>query len=377
MTLLLNSEKVFPYLADHGLCDSSQQPLSKVEPIPGKNFNLLVTFPGDRKLLVKQERRNREGKTAGEFEQEWRIPQFLAKFPPLDSLRPFLPEVLHFDPDHGIIVFNYLQDYRDLADFYLKENTFPTTIASEMGTILATIHSTTFDQEDYGQFFGDNSPNQVDNLTRKFARIGPEVFGLVPADGLKFFALYQRYDSLGEAMAELGQSFTPRCLTHNDLKLNNVLVKQSSNILRLIDWERSSWGDPAFDLGTAIASYLQIWLSSLVISKSLKIEESLRLATIPLELIQPSIAAMTQAYMSTFGKIHQLPPDFLPRVVQFAGFALIGQIQGMIQYQKSFGNTGIAMLQVAKTLLCHPQRSMATIFGPTAATELTQTLERD
>jgi hypothetical protein len=35
-------------------------------------------------------------------------------------------------------------------------------------------------------------------------------------------------------------------------------------------------------------------------------------------------------------------------VVQFAGFALIQQIQVMIQYQKSFSNTGIAMIQVAK-----------------------------
>ena len=49
--------------------------------------------------------------------------------------------------------------------------------------------------------------------------------------------------------------------------------------------------------------------------------------------------------------------------MQFAGFALIQQIQAMIQYQKSFGNTGIAMLQVAKSLLCRPERSTPTVFG--------------
>jgi hypothetical protein len=43
----------------------------------------------------------------------------------------------------------------------------------------------------------------------------------------------------------------------------------------------------------------------------------------------------------------------------------------MIMYEKSFGNQGICKLQVAKSLLCRPKQSLATVFG-TAATELTQ-----
>ena len=159
-------------------------------------------------------------------------------------------------------------------------------------------------------------------------------------------------------------------MTHNDLKLNNILLdnnweQSNKSIVRLIDWERATWGDPAFDLGTLIGSYVQIWLSSLVISNSLTIEESLRLAVTPLEQLQPSIAALTQAYFNQFPEILEHRPDFLQRVVQFAGFALIQRIQAMIQYQKSFGNTGITMLQIAKTLLCRPQQSIPTIFGVT------------
>jgi thiamine kinase-like enzyme len=133
----------------------------------------------------------------------------------------------------------------------------------------------------------------------------------------------------------------------------------------LIDWERSTWGDPAFDLGTLISSYLQLWLGRLIISSSLSIEESLRLAITPLESLQPSIAALTQAYLQTFPEILEHRPDFIIRIVQFSGLALIQQIQAMIQYQKSFGNTGIAMLQVAKTLLGRPEASIPTVFGTT------------
>ena len=32
-------------------------------------------------------------------------------------------------------------------------------------------------------------------------------------------------------------------------------------------------------------------------------------------------------------------------------------------YEKSFGNQGICMLQVAKSLLCRPEQSLATVFG--------------
>ena len=369
---ILNSDNVFEYLERHNFGDRIKQNESTIEPLAAKNFNLLVTLSDCRKLLVKQERHNLEGKAAGEFESEYRIQEWLQQFSECKSLCPFLPELLHFDVENSIIIFRYLDDYRDLMDFYVKESNFPTKIPGAIGTVLATIHRDTFNRENHREFFENKenslAGNRVPHLIKGLERIKPEIFAAIPADGLKFFALYQRYDSLGQAIAELGNAFTPICLTHNDLKLNNILLhtdwqQTDDSIIRLIDWERCSWGDPAFDLGTLIASYIQLWLGSLVISKSLSIEESLSLAITPLEQLQPSIAALTKAYLEAFPEILEHRPDFLLRVVQFAGFALIQQIQAMIQYQKSFGNTGIAMLQVAKSLLCRPERSMPTLFG--------------
>lgn len=372
MTFILNSDNAFDYLLTQGLLDKSQQPPTKIEPLAAKNFNLLLTFT-EQHLLIKQERLNQKGVAAGEFLIEWRIQEFLQRFPELEKYRQFLAEVLHFDVENSIIVCRYLDDYRDLMDFYRKEKSFPTEIAIAIGNLLGTIHRDTFERQEYQEFFTQDAMNfdLVSNLILGFERVEPEIFGLVPDDGLKFFALYQRYDSLGQAIAELGKSVKPACVTHNDLKLNNILVRNNwqddhnHHLIRLIDWERSHWGDPAFDLGTIIGSYVQIWLGSLVISKSLTIEESLGLAITPLEMLQPSIAALTQTYLNTFPEIIQHRPDYLHRVVQFAGFALIQQIQSMIQYEKSFSNTGIAMLQVAKALLTRPVQSIPTIFGHT------------
>ncbi len=382
MAFHLSSQNIFDYLIKHDFCTPEERAYIKIEPKSAKNFNLLLNFPDKRKLLVKQEPLNQEGKASGEFLREWQIQEFVQKFPELSQLGNWISEGVHFNPDDAIIIFNYLDNYQDLMAFYGKGNIFPIEIASTIGTILASIHRLTFNRQDYQDFFSASRENQasdpVNHLVTNVGRIGPDIFGAVPADGLKFFALYQRYDSLGQAINELGNSLKASCLTHNDLKLNNILVADDweqgigNSTIRLIDWERSSWGDPAFDLGTLIGSYLHIWLSSMIASKTMNIDESLRMATTPLEVIQPSIAALAIAYLNHFPEILQHRPDFLQRVVQFAGWNLIIAIQSTLQYQKSFGNTGICMLQVAKSLLCRPEASIPTIFGMQAL-QLTST----
>jgi Phosphotransferase enzyme family len=374
---VLSSQNVVDYLVSQGLCTQEDQLLNNIEPKPAKNFNLLLSLAEGRKLLVKQERYNREGKTAGEFFKEWQVHEFLQKFPELSPIYSCFSEALHFDATHSILVFNYLSNYRDLTDFYIKENYFPSEIATTVGTTLASIHRLTIDHSDYREFLqnAEDTSQQTPNLARGLDRITPAVFGMVPSYGLKFFALYQRYDSLGKAIADLSNAFTPCCLTHNDLKLNNILLSldwedavfqespTTDSIIRLIDWERGAWGDPANDLGTLVASYLQIWLYSLVTSNTIAIEESLRLATTPLQLLQPSIAALATAYLAHFPEILERRPDFLQRVMQFCGLALIRAIQAQLQHEKTFGNVGVCMLQVAKSLLCRPEASIPTIFG--------------
>jgi hypothetical protein len=373
MTFLISSTNVFNYLVENKICQSQEQSLSKIELKSAKNFNLLISLPDDRQLLVKQERHDQNGKTLGEFIDEWRIHDFCQQFPEINHLRASLSEAIHFDSENSIIVFNYLNEYQDLAESYAQEQEFPPEISQVVGTTIAAIHRLTIDNKNYQKFF-ENSLKSP-NITKGLDRITPEIFGKVTADGLRFFSLYQRYDNLGKAIAELNQNFTPCCLTHNDLKLNNILLSLNweteiedklsgnKNIIRLIDWERGSWGDPANDLGTIIASYLQIWLYSIVSSKTIPIEECLRLAAIPLSMIQPSLSTLVNAYLTTFPEILELRPDFLQLVMQFSGLALIRAIQARLQYEKTFDNTGICILQVAKSLLCRPQASISTILG--------------
>ncbi|MCF2147569.1 phosphotransferase [Desmonostoc muscorum LEGE 12446] len=381
MTFLLSNKNVFEYLFDKGICTEKSRSRIKIELKPAKNFNLLLTLPEGRKFLVKQEPHNRQGQTAGELLKEWQFQKLLQNFSEFQDIRSSFSEAIYFDVENSIIVFDYLKDYQDLAYFYSKENIFPTAVATAIGTIVASIHRLTLDRRDYQEVFESGTgafSNAAFKMLVSLEQLTPEIFGKYPDDALKFFTLYQRYSSLKQAIAELSNIIEPCCVIHNDLKLNNILLSNSweeavspasiptDSIIRLIDWEMSCWGDPASDLGTLIASYLQIWLYGLITSKSIAIEESLHLATTPLELLQPSLAAMTNAYLNNFSEILERRPDFWLRVVQFSGLALIQAILATLQHQKTFGNLEICMLQVAKTLLCRPEQSIQTVFGMAA-----------
>ena len=380
MVLSLSSHNVIQYLQDAGLC-ISEDGVSEKSELPGSsknNFNLLVTLADNRQLLLKQECNvNNNDDAPHELFQEWLFHQLLRQFPVLgNTAMPtavnYAPLVVHFDEENSILVRNYLSEYLELATFYHNNEIFAQEIASAIGTTLAGLHRATYNRREYKDFMATAPQGEFRygfyNPAQGVKSIGLEIFGSVPTDALKFYVLYQQYESLESAIADLAYNWNPCCLTHNDLKLNNILVhsrwEQLDNCLvRVINWEACSWGDPAFDLGTLLASYLGIWLKSLVVDPTIELEESLHLALTPLEILQPSLIALIRAYVNTFPMILSYRSDFILRVIQFAGLALIHQIQDTITCQKYFNNADLCMLKVAKSLLTMPEQAVVTIFG--------------
>lgn len=399
MVFLLNDQNVFQYLVKQKIIEQEAQKVQQIESKIRKNFNLLIHFSNDRSLLVKQEPHDRNGKTNKDFLDEWQVYQLLRISPELEQIQTLFPEALHFDSKHSILVFNYLKNYCDLDEFYTQKRIFPDSIAAFVGVNLARIHRATYDRPDYKNFLtqtalsenvDDKLAQTVPDFSDELEKITPEIFGQISTDGLKFYELYQRYASLGQAIAQLNADYEPICLIHNDLKLSNILLHHEweswqspldrvglngdaetatgkEAFIRFIDWEKWLWGDPAADLGTLVASYLKIWLKSLVVQAGIDLETALRLATTPLEAIQPSIAALLQSYLLCFPEILERFSDFLQRVMQFTGLALIESIQTKLHYHEPFGNTEICMLQVAKTLVCTPAQSIPTVCGVAAS----------
>jgi thiamine kinase-like enzyme len=386
MTFVLSSDNVVDYLVQHKLCELEDRLDAQVTVKEYKNFNLLVDLGGGRSLFVKQERNVAQRSNQSDLWPEWRINEFVQHFPELKNLHTLISEVIHFDLENSIIVLNYFENYSDFNEFYASDQNqvFPTAIAASLGTALATLHKSTLDSPVYKEFLAQSSTPEapakvkVPRFLRGLERVGPGVFSSVSTDGLEFLKLYQRYESLHQSMVEISEQFDPCCLAHNDLGLRNILLnlnwnmptpehQNSAPIVRIVDWEFFSWGDPAYDLGMTLSGYLKIWLRSLVVSSAIDIQMALRLTTTPLEKLQPSMVALLKSYMAHFPEILERHPNFLSRVMQFTGLVLIKRMQGKIEQLDPFDNIGICTLQVAKSLLCNPEQSMLHVLGPAGA----------
>jgi hypothetical protein len=373
MDLLLSSQNVIQYLQKSGLCSTEDGADADSElPHSYNNRNFLVTLAGRNQLLVKQKSHLESDGMNHDFFNEWLLYQLLNNFPVLGNIPAIASSLVHFDEVNSILVHSYLSEYEELGYSYQKNGYFPTAIATAIGSNLAALHRVTYNQREYRNFMS-SSPDggiryQRHNPAQGIGIITPEIFGKVPQSALEFYLRNQHYENLEAAIADLAYEWNPNCLTHNDLQLENILIhsrwQQLDNpVVRFIDWEACTWGDAAFDLGTLIASYLRVWLNSLVVDSTLGLEESLNLAMIPVSCLQPSILALIRGYVDAFPQILEYHEDFVSRVVQFTGLALINHLEVKIKYHKDFEISGISMLEVARKLIIMPQQSALTVFG--------------
>ena len=368
MVFVLSSENVVRYLQQRSLCSPDQQLAFPIKPDEYRNFNLIVSFTNNQHYLVKQERFDGDDNTSGTLKYEWILQQFLANFPQLNSIQALIAPVINFEPESSILVVKYLPEYISLDRYYHRLGDYPPGIAATLGINLAQIHRLTFQQQKYLDFLRSSSSHfsSIPNFTAGLTKINPEIFAHIGSNGIKFFKLYQRFPRLHQAVVQLQNSYQSTCLTHNDPKFSNYLIEDkltSSPKIKLIDWEFMDWGDPAYDLGILISKYLELWLNSLPINSDTDLSLSLSLAACPLEKVQPSLIDLLQNYLITFPTIKSTRPDFVHRVLQFAGLALIKQLQHRVECHLPFGNRDVCTLQVAKSLLCNPEKSIQTIFG--------------
>jgi hypothetical protein len=341
-------------------------------------------LPSGRQFFIKQDYHHHNSNTGNRVKNEWLLQKFLRNCHDLYFASSLNLKIIHFDESNSILIYECQKNLIDVQSYYISQKAFPTGIAELMGTSLAYLHRETFTSKDCYDFMNEivegKSCYQFPYPSHLLDRVTIETLieEFLP-QGYRFLAFYQSSESLRAALTEVVATHHHCCLTHNNLQLNNILIpiysekllfqpeqsKSNKTIIKLINWDNCSWGDPAFDLGTAIAGYLLLWLNSLIIHPAITLEQSLQLATIPLEVIQPSIVALTRSYIISFPQVLKECPDFFKRVVQFTGLALIYNIIAMIQSFQDFNNQGICTLQLAKSLLCRPEESFKSVFGMT------------
>ncbi|MDZ7965768.1 MAG: hypothetical protein RM368_12455 [Nostoc sp. DedSLP03] len=380
MAIKLNYKNLFDYLIDAGICQKDDLDYLKVD-VNSKTFDWVIELTENQdKLFVKQLPYYRSIDYDFGISKEWKLYNFLQSHKDLDYISSLTPEVLHFDESNSILIYKCQNDYITLQSYYENQVTFPIPLAELLGTTLAKLHSQTMNSQACYTFLTKLEEFKLnyqlpypDHLSEYLvSRIEPESLNKSQALSWRFISIFQQSEAVRQIVTELVFNHRHCCLTHNNIQFHKIFIPEhweklvseipntDRSLIKIIDWEVYSWGDPACDLGKAILGYFLFWLNSAIAHPAIEIKKSLQLATIPLEVVRPSIIAMTKAYINTYPKVLEDYPEFLKRVIQFAGLGLIYQLLTEFQLQPEIALSHQQLyFFIAAQLLCKPEKFLS------------------
>ncbi len=250
----LCDENLPEYLAGRGLL--AQAAGTRVEPAGDGNINYVrrVRLPDGVSWIVKQAREALERfpeyrVTTERIVFEHRYGTCVGESAP--GCAQVLPHVLAFDPESRILVMEDLGSER-LSEV-LDAGRVPDDALDALGAYLGGVHAATRGKAaELAPRFANHEMRRLHGEHIFALPYAPDAFPLPPAVRKAADERLAR-PGVREAISELRERYYTECsvLVHGDPQPANVMLQDGRP--RLIDAEIAHLGDPAFDLGTALA----------------------------------------------------------------------------------------------------------------------------
>lgn len=195
-----------------------------------------------------------------------------------------LPEALHFDPDLPLLVMEDLGAAPRL-DEALRTGCAPIEALRRLGQFLGTVHGATRDDAaSLARRFDNRAMQELHGEHIFTLPYAPNDFPIPERVRLRAGRALAR-PGVRERIATLRAAYygARRALVHADVQAGNVLLQGARP--RLLDAEIAHAGDPAFDLGTALAH--------------LRFHTALAPNSAPFEKLE---AALVEGYLETGGE---------------------------------------------------------------------------
>lgn len=311
-----------------------------LEPATSRNVNYKVFVRNRSSFFVKQ------SPTAFDVgvEREFRV---LRRLRSIRAMQPHVPRVHFYDSKRRVLVTELLRSHANLKDPSLRTARIAQRAASALGAMLAKLHR-------FGRI----------GAGRHIASAAPWVFALhrlpvanwrtLSQGQLLLIETLQRMPAVCEVLDALGAQWRPLGVVHNDIKLVNVMARpgRATPRLTVVDWEMSGDGDPAWDVGAALAAYLDVWVASIPVVANEVTTTAVPLAGSPLDAVLRCIHALRSSYAPAVPRADA--GAFWARSVRYAGARLV---QNAFEYvQASSETTALAalLLQLGANVLLRP-----------------------
>lgn len=373
----LNYQNLFEYLVNINICSDQDLQFATIDISCSFNYHWVIDFKTtNRKLIIKHQPNYQVLDNDNRLSQEVDIIKFIQSESKLLNELLLTPKILHISMNDSVVIYELDYKYITLKNYYDKNRDFTQNISNLIGKTLAKLHHESFIDNKHtfiDQFLKHKLSYKLDfpDYISHFLinRIQPENLYKMTYETWGLIGIIQDSDNLRNILSELIYSKHCYCLTHNNLGFDKILIDQNyyqiipkienceASLIKIIDWEFSTWGDPACDLGSAIAGFFQIWLDSSIVDENIDPMDSLNLAEISFKEVYPAIINTIKAYLKNYPQILEKYPEFIRRVIQFAGLSLLYQTLTQIQLAKddAFDYHWVYFHLFSK-LLCHPEK---------------------
>jgi hypothetical protein len=259
--MFLTATNVFHYLRDVGLADAGDivDDAFCVREIGRRNRNFHIIRTPGRSLFVKQVPAV-IAETSLSFAREAACAQLAAQDPACASLRAVMPTLRRYDNRRHVLVYDAIDDGASLTEWIARHGEVGEAVTDALAATLAAVHVETRASGTIATLAPvlSGEPPWIFIIGEQAETVMPNMSGGVR----EIVAQLRATPELLVGLSQLGKQWPQRCLTHGDLKFDNVMVVERGDerALRLIDWELGNLGDPLWDVAGAIGAYFQLWL---------------------------------------------------------------------------------------------------------------------
>lgn len=360
----MQPRELLDYLTAHSLVEISAAmtyPL-KISMTSTRYMNFDVAADDERRLFVK---RTQSAAFAPFLAREAAVYQTLRNSGSSPGIQDFLPAMLLYDEQEDVLVLEKVGSNVNLEQHIARHDEFPPGNVADLGRFLGMLH-------------GD--PALTTEASRHLPSPLPWVFSIVSPDRATFarfssasrevVAMLQAQPSICAGLQSVAAKWTSGSLIHFDLKWANCLFGSQSNDdpqdtasldsvdLKIIDWEFAGFGDPRWDVGSVLCSFVRTWIGSIPLSGSGEPDKYLEYARMPFEKLEPLVMVFLHSYQRGV----EVSPDFMLTAAQFAGARLIQSAYEAAQTFNQITAEIICVMQVGEHLLTQPRQALLSLL---------------
>jgi aminoglycoside phosphotransferase (APT) family kinase protein len=360
----LTLESSVPYLLGLGLLDSTSLVRHgvRVEEVPGRNRNFRVLGGAGRNLFLKQAPPD-ERAAAGPLALEARLYDWIAA-DARATLRPAVPHRRHWDAERSVLVLDLVAG----ADhpYVLAADAPPEYLTAArhlLANALAGSHRlSSAALAERGLHLPQSAPWIFD-----LARPSPASLSELSPAQLQLIQGLQSQPDAVAALDRLRREWRPTRLIHGDVKWSNVVVQLDSagvpNHLVLLDWEMAQAGDPAWDVGAVLHSFITEAVLGLEAARGTTAEAAVEMLGPLVPSLHPAHRDFWTAYRTAAGLTDIEAEALLDRLPGHMAARLIKSAYEWCQAEGQMPRSAAAILQLGINMLLRPDRVRDVILG--------------